>query len=78
MKTFSFSPRKQISGIDSERNSYSPQYTTYPNDVYFSQCKEVNDIKNSSRYVFYSNLENFYRQLYTRAREKTTACSQLL
>uniref|UniRef100_A0A8D9E4V7 Uncharacterized protein n=1 Tax=Cacopsylla melanoneura TaxID=428564 RepID=A0A8D9E4V7_9HEMI len=54
-----------------EELSYHPQLFS-DNNVYFtSQWKHMNDMNKSSRYLFYAKLENFYRQLYTRAKAKT-------
>ncbi|KAI5712040.1 hypothetical protein M8J76_010435 [Diaphorina citri] len=59
----------------SNGHSY-PVSRSEPTNVYYThQWKHINDLNRSSRYLFYSNLENFYRQLYLRARERTIAYS---
>lgn len=72
---FSLQKEDNVRNRTSNGHSY-PVSRSEPTNVYYThQWKHINDLNRSSRYLFYSNLENFYRQLYLRARERTIAYS---
>ncbi|KAL1465769.1 hypothetical protein WDU94_005312 [Cyamophila willieti] len=69
------SQKKSHQVFDELNYSKHPQLFCDSNVYFTSQWKHITDLNKSSRYLFYAQLENFYRQLYTRAKANTVAYS---